>query len=398
MAHFRCRVADPDGSIRIEVVEAKNLEDVARRFGQSGTILVAVELDESLNTGKKSYSDKTMLEFTKALAVLLQAGLPLEGALEIAEESFEGHKAQPLARWLRERISKGESFSSSLEASGARLSPVYRGLVRIGERTGQLEPMFIKVSAYLEEQKRLKDKIGGALVYPALVMSLVIAMLIGIAFFLVPGLRSLFGSMGTELPPRTMLALRTLSLLSWVISGLFVFGVCGFVILRYLRRKQGDAATILDRALLSIPVLGRYLVLSESLSFSFAMETLVSSGIGLEDAVLEGTGVLKNRAMITDLENARQGILEGLALSTALGRCRSMPKEFSRWATIGERTGVVEGIFVQTRAYFQYEIEKWTMRFMNLIEPILIVSVGVILITLIVLFIMPFLTSFTALI
>jgi type II secretory pathway component PulF len=396
MPYYTCRVASEDGAVRVEKREGSDADAVARGYAQAGAILLSVELVEEAKARRRAFSDKVVLEFTKVLAVLLQAGLPLEAALEIARDSFQGQRAEALANLLRERLLKGDSFSRSLDESGASITPVYRGLVRIGERTGQLEAMFIKVASYLEERKRLIDKIQGALVYPALVLGVVVLMLVGIALFLVPGLRGLFGGIGTALPPQTAAALDTLGFLSWSILVTGVLIALAALALRRIRRRGGALAIRLDRYAFRLPLLGRYLLLSESLSFSFALETLVASGISLEDAITEGTGVLRNKAMIADLEKARGDIIAGDSLSRAFSRCASLPKEFSRWAMIGERTGSVESIFAQTRVYFQYAIDTWTSRFMSLVEPALIVTVGGILITIIILFIVPFLTSFTA--
>jgi type II secretory pathway component PulF len=258
--------------------------------------------------------------------------------------------------------------------------------------------MFVRISSYMDEQKKLSDKIRGALVYPSLVLSVVGFMILGIVFFLVPKLRELFGHMGAGLPPATARALSLMYFLGWGVAAAGLFVAALVLSLRAIRARGGRAAIRVDRVMLALPLVGRYSMLREALSFSFAMETLVSAGIGLEDALKESVCVLRNAAMKEDIISAREAIMGGEPLSEAFGLLASLPPEFSRWAAVGEKTGSVESIFAQTKSFFQYDLDRWTNRFMALVEPLMIVIVGIILVVIILVFIVPFLTSFTAIV
>ncbi|HUX39785.1 MAG TPA: type II secretion system F family protein [Rectinemataceae bacterium] len=398
MARYLCRISDATGAIRIEEREARDEDALLAEISHGKNFLISFSLDDG--TGKvkrhRQYSEKTVLEFTRVLAVLLDAGLSLESALDVAAGIFKAGASGKLVAELLEGVRKGESFSARLELFGATFPPVYRGMVRIGERTGRLEPMFLRIAAYMEEQKKLSDKVKGALMYPSLVLSLVVLMILGIVLFLVPGLRSLFGNLGTGLPPRTASALAFMNVFAWGLLAAGAVGVAFFLGARSVRAHGGSPAIAIDRLSSRVPFLGRYAMLRECLSFSFAMETLVASGIAIEDALEESTSVLRNAAMEADIISIRTSILAGTALSAAFDGSPSFPPEFARWAAVGERTGKVDSIFSQTRTYFQYELDRWTTQFMSLIEPALIIAVGAILVTIILLFIVPFLTSFTA--
>jgi type II secretory pathway component PulF len=395
MPRYLCRLADENGAVLSEFREAEDEASLLRAISQSKRYLLSYEQQKGKNPRRRYYSERVVMDFTRTLAVLLQAGLSLENALDVACDIFKGNAAGELVERLLEGVRKGESFSRSLESLGGTFPPVYRGMVRIGERTGHLEPMFVRIAAYIEEQKRLSDTIKGALIYPSLVLSVVALMLIGIAFFLVPALRNLFGSMGSGLPPHTAAAMRLMDIFAWALVALGAVAAGASIGIRVARGRGSRTAEDIDRMLLRIPLLGRYTILRESLSFSFAMETLVSAGIALEDALQEAASVLTNKGYAADLAAIRNQILEGGKLSAAFASRPSFPREFARWAAVGERTGSVESIFAQTKAFFQYDLDRWTKRFMALIEPALIMVVGAILIVVIILFVLPFLTSFT---
>lgn len=395
MPLYECRISDATGHVRVERREAKDEETLLHGMAQMNGFLISYSVASGRSPTKRSFPEKTILDFTKIISVLLEAGLSLDSALEVANGAFEGGKTAALVSSIRERLKKGESFSRSLEAFGNTFSPVYRGMVHIGERTGKLEPMFMRIAIFMEEQKKLKDKIRGALVYPALVLCVVGLMILGIVFFLVPTLHDLFYCMGTDLPAQTKNALRFMDVFAYSILCFSVIMAVVVLSLARLRKKEDALSLALDRAIVRLPLIGRYQLLREVISFSFAMEALVSAGISLEDALLESLGVLKNIAIRSDVRHVRDGIIGGGSLSTSFSTCKVLPKDFSRWAAVGERTGSVDTIFSQTKTFFQYELDRWTARFMSLVEPILIILVGLILVTVVLLFIIPFLTSFT---
>lgn len=398
MPQYLCRIADAEGHIKTDRIEARDETGLLQSLSDERFFLLSYKVISEKRISIKRYSEQSVLEFTRTLAVLLQAGLSLENALDVLANVFTGSKALSLVTRLADGIRKGESFSEGLFALRSSFPSVYRGMVKIGERTGHLEPMIARISSYMDEQKRMTDKIKSALIYPIMVLSIVGLMLLGIVFFLVPAMRSLFMQMDSHLPPKTETALNLLGSFQYILMTTSMISILSIVIIRLICSKNANFEKTIDTLLLRIPLLGRYVVLKESLSLSFAMETLVASGISLEDSLLEAIEVLTNEALRSEIKLARENILHGEALSEVFSKGKVLPEEFARWATIGERTGSVESIFAQTRAFFQYSLDRWTSRFMALIEPALILAVGAILIIIILLFIMPFLTSFTSIV
>jgi type II secretory pathway component PulF len=148
------------------------------------------------------------------------------------------------------------------------------------------------------------------------------------------------------------------------------------------RKTNTDAAHSIDRRLLSVPLLGRFIASWETLNFSFAMEVLSGGGMRVEDAIREAAAMVSNRAYRLGLDTVREKVIGGCSLSAAFGEEKLFPPALSRWISIGEQAGKTEQVFTQIRSFFQDEIEQRTSKFLLLIEPAMIGLIGLVLLAL----------------
>jgi type IV pilus assembly protein PilC len=155
------------------------------------------------------------------------------------------------------------------------------------------------------------------------------------------------------------------------------------------RRKGGALAVRIDRVFLAVPLYSRFMMQRELMNFSFAMEALTAAGVGVEEALTEGAGTVTNRALREEVRSVRERVLTGERLSAAFAHSPLFPERISRWMAIGERIGHVEKVFGQLRGYYQQEVGKWIDRLMALVEPALIVGLGVLIMAFVVFFIIP---------
>jgi type IV pilus assembly protein PilC len=160
------------------------------------------------------------------------------------------------------------------------------------------------------------------------------------------------------------------------------------------RRRGGALALRIDTFLLTLPLLSRFLKHRELLNFTFAMEALTAAGISVEEALSEGAGAMTNRALRHAVLAIRERLLKGERLSAAFAGSPLFPERIARWMAIGERVGRVEKVFGQLRAYYQQEVEKWITRLMTLVEPALIVGLGILIVLFVVFFILPVFSLF----
>jgi type II secretory pathway component PulF len=392
MPVYVCRVADDKGKIEEFLREAVAEEPLIRELASTKQFILSVRelgAGETAPSLGRKFSRRDIAELTDLLTLMLGSGLSLKDSLEVAETVSARGSGNALVTLLLERIRKGSAFAAALEAAGNSFPPVYRGMVRIGERIGSLEQVFPRLSAYMGDQKKLRDRFAAALLYPAIVTGVVVATAILILVVLIPRLREIFAQIGPGMAGRVESLMQSLVVAFIVIGALLAVGAAMIVVALRLRGRGGEPAVRLDAAILRVPVLSGFLVQRELLNFAFAMETLTGAGVSVEEALSEGADAVGNRALRKEILTIRGKVMRGEHLSAAFNRSAFFPARIARWVGIGERVGHVEKVFGQLRAYYQQEVEKWISRLMTLIEPAFIVALGIMIILFVVLFIIP---------
>jgi type II secretory pathway component PulF len=338
------------------------------------------------------------LEFTNTISLLLSSGLTFKDSLEIAQTIFLKGQVNEIIVALLEEIRKGRSVYQVLDDFGTGFPSIFKGFIKIGEKIGSLEGAFKKLAEYLTEDRKLKSKLASSLIYPLLVISVAVIGIIGIVVFILPKIGEMFSQLGVGLPRRMESMIKILNysfIIGTILIGIVILSI---LILSIIRKRNKGMAEKLDRLSLKLPVLGRMRYLKEILNFLFAMETLTGGGFNVEDALLESGKVVENQAFRSGILKARDSIIKGESLSVSFLSNPVFSERLGRWMAIGERSGSVDKIFAQLRSYYQGEIEKWSTRFMSLVEPILILIVGIIIFMIIVFFITPIFSIYEGLI
>jgi len=392
MPVYVCRVSDDKGKIRQFLRESASEESLLRELATANPFVLSVKELPQGKAGQRPvrrYSRRLIAELTDLVALLLGSGLSLKDALEVVQGVFESGEGNELVTLLRERIGKGSSFSAALEGAGRGFPPFYRGMIRIGEKIGSLDQVFGRLSSYLKEERGLRDRFASALIYPCIVLSVAALSAVFIVLVLFPRLREIFGELGPAMAGRVqalMGSLQTALIVVGVVVLLVAFLVVGMVL---ARRREGPLATRIDALLLSLPVVSQFLMRRELLNFTFSMEALTAAGVSVEEALTEGAGTVTNLALRDAVLSIRERLLKGERLSSAFSRSPLFPERVARWMAIGERVGHVEKVFGQLRVYYQQEVDKWLGRMMALVEPALIVGLGLLIVAFVVFFIVP---------
>jgi type II secretory pathway component PulF len=397
MPSYRCKIADKDGKIAQVVRRAFSEEELLRDYAGRGLFPLSVE---RIGEGKKAggggkFSSKVVLDFTESLALLLLSGLSIKDALEVMTVIFQTGDTGRLVEALLAAIHRGSSFSDAVAGLDGSFPPIYQALVRIGERIGNLEQICGKLAAYLKDEKSLREKILNSLLYPAMVLGTAFFGLLMIAFVLLPKMNELFSALGEGMGEKVTSVssmIRAFSL-GGAIGGAVV---AGLIVLIVFSRRNEESAVFLDRLFLKLPFAGTFLLHKEMMHFFFAVETLTDNGVPVEDALEESRPVMSNKALRAEIRTVREKVLKGLHLSEALLDSPGFPDRVGRWTTIGERAGQIEKVFGQLRRYYQGEVERWTTRFMNLVEPVLIILVGGLLLVFVLVFIVPLFSLYGA--
>lgn len=391
MPSFRCLVSGQTGRTEVKVISAHDETEAIRSFSGSQDYLLSIEaLPESRAfTFPKRNSWKTVLEFTEMMELLLNSGLSLKDALDIASSIGDTAETGILARRLLESIRKGSSFARTVESASDIFPPIYRGMVKVGDRIGSVERIFPRLSGYLRDRKALRDKLSGALAYPALVLAVSIIGMIGLSLFVLPKMEAIFSGLGGDASTTIKDNIRLMKVVSFSIATLIVIVSTGCLVLSGVKKKSLPIAIMIDKALLSFPLIGRFIISWETLNFAFAMETLSSGGVPVESAMEEAASVVGNTAYKRALLEVKEAVIKGGSLATAFSTHTEFPPYMWQWISIGERSGTTEQAFSQIRRYFQAEVDHRSSKFMVLIEPMLIICIGVVILALVISIVIP---------
>ena len=335
---------------------------------------------------------KQLLDFTSNLALLLNSGLSLHASIKMIHSFAGNRQIKELARSLDEGLKRGKSFSELIENRIASFPPLYRGLVNIGDRIGSLSTILPTLYTYLERKKKIRDKIINVSLYPLLILGMLFFGILFLIIFILPKLESLFVGLGTSEAEKAAMGR---SIEGFIILGLTFMALCLLLVLSIpLRRHSSLFRLRTDAFLIRIPGLRHVVLSAELFNYTFAVETLTKHGVPLSSAINEAILVCRNKEIVRSLRRVHQELTTGKGLYAAFSGEKNIPTRVKQWVGIGENTGQTDQVFSQLRVYYEMEIDNLTSRLLGMIEPILIIIVGVIVISMIFTFIVPLFSLF----
>ncbi|MDC7224659.1 MAG: type II secretion system F family protein [Spirochaetales bacterium] len=390
---YNCRISDSQGKILRKKIQAESSDELESRFKEQGYYLLEWE-EEASPKRLRGRQNKAILELTQSLALMIQSGLSLKEAFEVSQGLFRKGKTALLVEQLNRQLQRGDSFAQAIASQQDLFPPLYLGMIRVGQRLGQLDKILTPLAGWLKERKELRDKITGALIYPALVLSMMFVGVTALLVFFLPqmeSLTSMAGGSSSENLERAMGSARGLIL---VFGGTVILIPLLVAILHALMRRNKSLRIMRDNLILTIPLIRRFYLIRDMLSLSFALSILTECGVSLEDSLVQAADVLENQYLRDRLLSLQSRLLKGDSLSALLESEPIFPHEFSRWVGLGERIGSVDKIFKQLKDYYQQEMQKILNNILTLVEPVVIILLGVILLTVILNVILPLLTMY----
>jgi len=392
MSTFVCSVVDAKGNRTSFRRDAAHEAAILRDLNQEGYFIISVQPALAAGGAQiRKLKASLVLEFTQILATLMANGLRVKEAISIARRV--GAKAvAPLLQHVEQRVEKGDSLFDSLSAWKSSFSPLYLGLIRIGEKTGDLAMIFQRLGDYLRGRQALRSKMVNSLYYPAFILGIAVLGIILLATLLLPGLTGIIGSINPHVAAVYKQNVMHFQAGAGVFVAVIVLAAAMITFSLSFRSRNADWALRFDAFLLKLPVVRTFLQVSFGLNFSFAMETLLTSGYSLENALEESAWVVSNAAYRSGMARVKDRVVKGTLLSEALRQEKLFPQVLTGWMAVGEGAHDLVKSFAQVRAYFQQESDKLTSIITSLAEPAIIVMVGVIMITLILTFITPIFT------
>jgi type II secretory pathway component PulF len=246
-----------------------------------------------------------------------------------------------------------------------------------------VERIFPRLSKYLRDKKKLRDKISGALVYPVLVLIVAFLGTLGLVLFIMPKMEIIFAGFGGDAGNSIRGNVQALELGLLIPASIALLIPCALGIIRKMENRYPDINRFIDRLLLRLPLAGGFVTSWETFNFAFAMEVLTGGGISVEDAIREAAGLVSNKLYRQSLFRVREKVLNGGSLARSFLENAIFPPCLGHWIACGERAGKTEQVFTQIRSYFQDELERRSSKFILLIEPAMITVIGIVILCLV---------------
>ncbi|NDY97024.1 type II secretion system inner membrane protein GspF [Wenzhouxiangella limi] len=327
----------------------------------------------------------------RQLATLLKAGLTLEEVLSVLIEQSEGGLIRRQLGAIRARVMEGQSLSVAMAEHPRLFPPVFTASIAAGERAGQLEAVLARLADHAEQREAMNRGLGLALIYPILLSVIAIAVVWGLIGFVVPRVVGVFEQAAQELPllTRSLLGLSE-AIASWGWLALIV--LLALIVAAVLLLRRPGPRLVIDRWLLRVPVLGRLIRARQTASFTRTLAILVSSAVPLVEALKVSAAVVGNRVVQADVERAAAQVREGVSLSAALQDSAWLPPVARRLISGGERSGELAPMLEHAAAMQERELNSATTVLLAVLQPLLILLVGLMVLYIVLAIMLPILS------
>ncbi len=394
MPAYRYEAIDADGKAAGGLVEADNAK--AARSQLRGRGLVPLDVAPVSAAGgaaaqrftRRVFGPTTLAVWTRQLAGLVASGLPLERALTALADEAENERQRELVAHLRAEVNAGSAFARALGAAPREFDDVYRAVVAAGEASGALGPVLEKLADDLEERHALRAKVLGAMLYPAIVSVIAVVIVIFLVTYVVPQVAGVFTSSKRALPWLTVAMMGVSAFVrqwGWAVVLVVAAGVGSFVVMR-----RGDAfRERSDAFVLRLPLVGRLARGYNAARFGGTLAMLAGAGVPILKALQAAAETLGNRAMRADALDALVQVREGAPLASALASKKRFPGLLSMFARLGEQTGELPAMLQRAAAQLSAEVQRRAMALATILEPLLVVAMGVVVLLIVLAVLLP---------
>ena len=381
---FRCRLGTPGGEIIEGVYVAENEARLRREFEEKGLYVLAVQQPGRMALGglalpkRRRVPTRDFLIFNQELATLLKAGMPLVQSLDILRRRVSHVVFKGVLDDVYERVRGGNSLSEAFDAHGNLFPGVYTASLMAGEKSGNLEQVIRRYVAYVKVVSSVRRKTISALVYPAILLLLSCVVVAVIVLRVVPEFASFYAMNQEELPLSTRM-LVSISNFALAYFGLLVLTILLTVAAGWAWLRRPGHRERVDRWLLEVPALGPIARKFSTSQAARTLATLLGGGIPLVNAIDVSARSIQNQYLAKQLQLASQQVREGRALAVAMDESGAFPDVAIKMVEVGESTGALQEMLNSLADFFDEEIDTSLGRFVTLIEPTLLVIMGIVI-------------------
>lgn len=388
MAFFQYRATDQTGKVVEGIMEAEAEFSVVARLHEMGCIPLRIatpgDRPVAVSPGRlgifprRKITQQALLQFTQELGTLLAAGLPLDRSLSILGNLIEGEEFSKVVRTLLEAVRAGKSLAASMAEHPDVFPKLYANMIRAGEAGGILEAVLKYLAEYLERSQALKEDVKSALIYPLILAAAAGLSLIILFVYVIPRFALIFKDVGPAVPWITQVVIgfsQWLTEYGWILLLLVIIASFGTAF--YLRNPEGRAE--LDRMCLRAWLLGDLVRKFETARFARTLSALLKGGVPLLEALGTVQGVVGNRSMARAISQVQFRVREGKGMARPLGESGFFPPLALNMIAVGEETGKLEAMLAEVADHYDQEVKRTTKRLTSLLEPALILGMGLII-------------------
>lgn len=391
MPSFRFEAADPAGRIEQGLIEADSARAARTTLRARGLVPLSVDdVAQRTATGwqRRRFSESELALATRQFASLLAARLPLANALAATVEGAENPAVREVFAAVRSDVVAGHRLADALAQFPREFSEVYRATVAAGEESGDLAKVMERLAAYIEERQALRNKVLAAFVYPAVVTTVALAIVLFLMTYVVPQVVEVFRQSRQALPWPTRLMLVTSETLRvagiWILLALVA---AVFAIRRALARPAVKASW--DAFALRLPFIGRMLRAINTARFASTLAILTAAGVPLLRALEAARATITNALLASAVADAITSVREGSTLARALGGSKAFPPVLIHLAASGEATGELPAMLDRAANNLSREVERRALLLTTLLDPLLILVMGAVVLGIVLAVLMP---------
>jgi general secretion pathway protein F len=399
MAAFRYETLDAGGRESRGVIEADTLRHARSNLRDSGLTVISVLAvsQDNLQAGtsgswrerfRSGISNAQLSLITRQLATLLAAGLTLEQALNALIEQSESETVTQVLAGVRAEILAGHTLAQAMSKYERVFPDIYRALVKAGEASGELGQVMLRLADYTESRQALQQKVGLAFVYPAIVTAVALMVVTGLLMFVVPQVVSVFQQSHQSLPLLTLILIGLSSGLQATWGYLLILMVTTIFGARMVLQREAIRFQWHLRVL-RLPVFGRLVRGINSARMASTLAILAGSGVPLLVSLQAATGVVNNLPMRRAMEEAAKKVREGVELSRALAVSKLFPPILIHLIASGESSGKLDAMLERAATQQEQEVGNYTSILTALLEPVLILTMGGVVLLIVLAILMP---------
>jgi len=397
MKSYKYVARDSKGTQKKGLTQAASSTDVLSHLQEQGFTPISID-EVSAGTLKsrranhlKSIKSADLAALCWQLATMIDGGIPITVALDTIAEDAENSRLEPILRGISEKVKKGQSFSDGMAEFPKIFNNLSCALILAGETGGNLGGALGKLAEYFDNRDKLAKKIKGATAYPIFVLSFITLIVIFIMAFIVPRFKTIFDQLGGKLPAFTKGFMGFYDILRYniiyIIGFVFVLIISGVV---FNKTKKGHY--FFSKTALAIPLLGKVFSHAFVATFCKTMSTLLASGVSVLEVFDVLRGMTDNDIIKSAIIRARENIVEGSNISSSMAVTGFFPNMVIKMIQVGEESGSLPTVLDKTSKHYERKVDSTVTNMTNLLEPIMIVSVGAVVSVVVIALYLPIFT------